>query len=122
MPEAFIAPTAISLRSRSGMRVDVNANGSLRRFECDPISMNLFVGNEMEGGPANLYLRCHGDTIEWTPLLGPRSATTFVADSGGGMLAGVGSWHGIDYSIALVLAGGAPAWFWHVRLENTTSR
>ena len=121
MPEAFIAPTAIGLRSRSGMRADFNANGSLRRFEYDPVSLNLFVGNEMEGGPTNLYLRCHGETIEWTPLLGPRSGTRFAAGAGG-VLLGVGTWRGIDYSIALVLADSAPIWFWHVRLENRTSR
>jgi cellobiose phosphorylase len=121
MPEVLIDPTAIKMRSRSGMRADINANGSLRRFEYDPISLNLFVGNEMEGGPTNLYLRCHGETIEWTPLLGPRSATRFAADAAGGML-GLGRWRGIDYSVALVLADGAPVWFWHVRLENTTSR
>ena len=110
------------LHSRTGMRADINANGSLRHFECDPVSLNLFVGNEMEGGPTNLYLRRHGETIEWTPLLGPRSPTRFAADAAGGMLSGAGTWRGIRYSLALVLADGAPAWYWHVRLENTSSR
>jgi cellobiose phosphorylase len=122
MPEVFIAPTAFKLRSRPGLRAEFNANGSLRRFDCDPVSLNLFVGNEMEGGPTNLYLRCHGETIEWTPLLGPRSGTRFAAGAADGLLLGAGRWRGIDYSIALVLADGAPAWFWHVRLENTSSR
>lgn len=121
MPEVFIAPTAFKLRSRAGLRAEFNANGSLRRFEFDPVSLNLFVGNEMEGGPTNLYLRCHGATIEWMPLLGPRSATRFAADGAGGML-GVGTWLGIDYRLALVLADSAPVWFWHVQLENTSSR
>jgi cellobiose phosphorylase len=110
------------LHSRTGMRADINANGSLRHFECDPVSLNLFVGNEMEGGPANLYLRRHGERIEWTPLLGPRSPTRFAADAAGGTLRGAGTWCGIEYSLALVLADSAPAWFWHLRLENTTSR
>jgi cellobiose phosphorylase len=122
MPEVFIAPTAFKLRSRPGLRAEFNANGSLRRFDYDPVSLNLFVGNEMEGGPTNLYLRCHGETIEWTPLLGPRSGTRFAAGAADGVLVGAGRWRGIDYSIALVLADGAPAWFWHVRLENTSSR
>jgi cellobiose phosphorylase len=104
------------------MRADINANGSLRHFECDPVSLNLFVGNDMEGGPTNLYLRCHGETIEWTPLLGPRSPTRFAAGAADGVLVGVGRWRGIGYSIALLLADSTPAWFWHVRLENTSSR
>ncbi|MDB6046699.1 MAG: uncharacterized protein JWM63_5250 [Gammaproteobacteria bacterium] len=116
MPEALIAP----LTSPSGLRLEINANGSVRRFDCDPISLTLFVGNELEGGPTNLYLRRHSDTVEWTPLLGPRSSTRFHTDPGG-RLVGVGSWLGINYWITLVLARDAPAWFWHVRLENTNA-
>jgi 1,2-beta-oligoglucan phosphorylase len=115
MPEALMAP----LTSPSGLRLEINANGSVRRFDCDPISLTLFVGNELEGGPTNLYLRRHSDAVEWTPLLGPLSSTRFHTDPGG-RLVGVGSWLGINYWITLVLARDAPAWFWHVRLENTT--
>jgi 1,2-beta-oligoglucan phosphorylase len=103
------------------LTVEVNANGSLRRFECSGTLINLFIGNEIEGGPANVYLRRLGERIEWTPLLGPRSRTRFHVDTSRGSLFGAGSWLGIDYSIALVLAQDAPAWFWHVRLENTSS-
>jgi 1,2-beta-oligoglucan phosphorylase len=122
MAEAHVEAGAAPLSSPSGMRAEINANGSLRRFDCGPISLALFVGNEMEGGPTNLYLRSLADTIEWTPLLGPQSRTRFGSDPVNGMLVGVGTWRGINYSIALVLAQSAAAWFWHVRLENTTSQ
>ena len=115
MPEALMAP----LTSPSGLRLEINANGSVRRFDCDPISLTLFVGNEIEGGPTNLYLRRHSDTVEWTPLLGPLSATRFHTYPARRELVGVGSWLGINYWITLVLARDEPAWFWHVRLENT---
>jgi cellobiose phosphorylase len=121
MPEAHTDPEAICLSSGSGLQVEINANGSVRRFYCDPISLTLFVGNEIEGGPTNLYLRRHSDTVEWTPLLGPRSPTRFDTAAADGILLGVGAWQGINYSIALVLAQDVPAWFWHVRLKNTTS-
>src|SRR5579863_9844058 len=121
MSDASIISTPFRLTSPSGLRVETNTNGSLRRFDCDNLSLSLFVGNEVEGGPANLYLRRHSSTLEWTPLLGPLSRTRFHTDPSSGMLVGVGTWLGIDYSIALVLARGKPAWFWHVRLENTTS-
>src|ERR1700676_2602904 len=119
MPEATVDPTATFLISRSGLRAEINANGSLRRFDCDPISLTLFVGNELEGGPTNLYLRRHSRTIEWTPLLGPLSRSRFHVDAVSGQLVGVGTWLDINYSVALVLAAAAPAWFWHVRLQNT---
>ena len=121
MPEAPMAPGAIVLNSRAGMRAEINANGSVRRFDCDAIALALFVGNEMEGGPANVYLRRHGESKQWTPLLGPYGASRFRAAPASSALLGQGSWLGIDYSIALLLADDAPAWFWHVRLENRNS-
>ncbi len=121
MPEALIDPAAIPLTSPSGMRVEINANGSVRRLDCDAISLTLFVGSEMEGGPTNLYLRRHSDMVEWIPMLGPLSGTRFHSDPETGMPVGVGAWLGINYSIALVLARNSPAWFWHVRLENTNA-
>ncbi|MFL6600103.1 MAG: GH36-type glycosyl hydrolase domain-containing protein [Steroidobacteraceae bacterium] len=118
----------LHLQSRSGLRVQINANGSVRRFDCDTsapqgqtICLPLFVGNELDGGPTNLYLRRHSSPIEWTALLGPLSPTSFHTDPVSGMLVGFGTWLGINYCIALVLAHGSPAWFWHVRLENTTA-
>jgi cellobiose phosphorylase len=119
MPTENVAATPTRLASPSGLRAEINANGSLRRLDCDAISLALFVGNEVEGGPANLYLRRHSDKIEWTPLLGPFSPTRFHTDPASGRLVGVGTWLGIDYRLTLVLAAGKPAWFWHVRLENT---
>jgi cellobiose phosphorylase len=103
------------------MRAEINANGSVRRFDCDAISLTLFVGNELEGGATNLYLRRHASQIEWTPLLGPLSGTTFEIRPETGVLSGTGTWQGINYWISLVLSQKATAWFWHIRLENTTA-
>jgi cellobiose phosphorylase len=109
------------LASRSGLSIEINANGSLRRFDCGNVSIGLFLGNEVEGGPANLYLRRHGQTLEWTALLGAASPTRFRSPAADGRLVGTGSWLGIRYTLTLVLAQETNAWFWHLRLENTTS-
>lgn len=109
------------LASRAGLNIEINANGSIRRFDCANVSIGLFPGNEVEGGPANLYLRRHGQTLQWTPLLGPASPTRFEFPAANGTLVGRGSWLGIRYTLTLVLAAEESAWFWHVRLENTTS-
>ncbi len=180
MSEAASFPSPIlRLRSDSGLQAELNANGSLRRFDCGGIALALFVGNAVEGGPCNLYLRLRGgegsqrsgrhahpaeprsqppglpsqpaaprlqppgppsqppesrsqpagppsqpaeprsqppQSIE---LLGPRSRTSFRLDPVTGGLVGSGEWLGIEYSIALVLARTATAWFWHVELTNT---
>src|ERR1700722_11365192 len=111
----------VKVTSPSGLRAEINANGSLRRLDCAAISLSLFVGNEVEGGPANLYLRSHSEKLEWTPLLGPLSPTRFHTDPTSGALVGTGTWLGIKYALTLTLAQSKPVWFWHVRLENTGS-
>ncbi len=50
----------VRFESPSGLSVQVNANGSIRRIDHRDIILNLFLGSEIEGGPANVYLRRHG--------------------------------------------------------------
>jgi 1,2-beta-oligoglucan phosphorylase len=121
MPDTKSDSSTWRLANSGGLRVEANSNGSLRRFDCDALSLALFVGNELEGGPTNLFLRRLGKEPDWTPLLGPLSPTRFEADPAGRRLLGNGCWQGINYSVALVLAQSAKAWFWHVRLESTAA-
>jgi 1,2-beta-oligoglucan phosphorylase len=107
----------VRLQSPSGLCADVNANGSIRRMSYGDVTLNLFVGNEIEGGPANIYLRRRGTSIDVVPLLGPRSPGTVCLDEGG--LRVQGEWQHLRFKVALVLAQSTPAWFWHVELENT---
>jgi cellobiose phosphorylase len=103
--------------SPSGLSVQVNANGSIRRIDHRDIILNLFLGSEIEGGPANIYLRRHGTSIESIPLLGPRSPAVVFVDEGG--LTVQGEWNDISFSLSLTLARSAPAWRWHGTLKNT---
>ena len=105
------------LESPSGLKIELNANGSIRRMDCGDIMLNLFLGNEVEGGPANIYLRRKGQTVEAIPLLGPLSPASFQI--GGQGMTAAGTWQGVRFRLSLVLAQSAPAWFWHVELENT---
>jgi len=104
------------VESAAGLQVQVNANGSIRRIEYGDVVLNLFPASEVEGGPANLYLRVLREHITWTPLLGPRSPLAFQADETG--LLAAGEWRGLHIVLSLVLAQAAPAWFWHVAVEN----
>src|SRR5215217_5761820 len=106
----------VHIESPSSLRVQVNANGSIRRMEHRDILLNLFLGNEIEGGPSNIYLRRHEASIVATPILGPRSPAVFHLDAQG--LTARGEWQGIRFTASLVLAASAAAWFWHVTLEN----
>src|SRR5262245_24470434 len=118
MPMSTSSPTTypVHIASPSGLQVQVNANGSIQRMEYRDLLLNLFLGNEVEGGPTNIYLRRHGIAIEAVPLLGPRSPAVFWLDQQG--LAARGEWNGIRFTASLRLAASTPAWFWHVILEN----
>ena len=114
-----MATAAKILTSRSGLRAEISASGAVRRLDCGPTTLNLFIGNEVECGPANLFLRRRTGSPDGVPLLGPGSPTRFGA-AAGGRLTGHGAWQGIDYDISLVLAEEASVWFWHVHLRNTS--
>jgi 1,2-beta-oligoglucan phosphorylase len=121
MPDARNDSSGAQLRSPCGLRAEFNANGSMRRFECDAVSLALFVGNEAEGGPANIYLRDRSQPLAWTALLGPASPTQFSSTPSAFAVCGEGVWRDIRYSIALLLAQSAPVWFWQLRLTNTAA-
>jgi 1,2-beta-oligoglucan phosphorylase len=104
------------IASPSELAFQVNANGSIRRIDHRDVIVNAFLGNEVEGGPTNLFLRRRGARIEWTPLLGPRSPGAVRLDERGLDIAG--EWEGLRFRVSLRLAASAPAWFWHVAVEN----
>jgi 1,2-beta-oligoglucan phosphorylase len=105
--------------SPSGVSLELNANGSIRRMDCGDIMVNLFLGNEAEGGPVNLHLRRLGVKADSIPLLGPGSPASFHTGDRG--MSACGSWGALAFRLRLVLAESAPAWFWHVEVENTGS-
>jgi len=114
------APGPIRLASPSELAVQVNANGSIRRIDHRDVILNALLGNELEGGPANLFLRRRGRRVAWTPLVGPCSPGAVRLDPDGLEIAG--EWSGLRFRVSLVLAASAPAWFWHVALENAGRR
>src|SRR5215813_12015476 len=97
----------IRIAAPSGLVVQVNANGSVRRIDHRDVIVNAFLGNEIEGGPANLFLRRRGARIEWTPLLGPCSPGAVRLDAHG--LDVAGEWEALRFRVSLRLAASAPA-------------
>jgi cellobiose phosphorylase len=105
-----------SIDNRAGLRFDFNDNGALRHLWLGDVHVNSFVGNEVEGGPANLWLRAPGVSAEALPLLGPCSPLRFRRDAEG--LRAHGQWHGLRLRLALHLAAGSAAWYWHLHIDN----
>ncbi|HTT06758.1 MAG TPA: hypothetical protein VMF64_15880 [Steroidobacteraceae bacterium] len=124
MTEPARAGGTIRLSNAAGLAAELNANRSLRRLDCGNVSLLLFPGNEMEGGVANLYLRRHGDPLQWTHLLGPRTAggpgaaTRTDSACTATRWRACGAWQGLRYVLELRLGGACAAWFWVVTLFN----
>lgn len=118
MTEASASPVLKS--SPAGLQFAINANGSIHRIDFEATIVNLFLGNELEGGPTNIYLR-RPATLSFMPLLGPRSVTTFHQSASQQSILGSGRWEGLRYEIELRLATDAAAWFWHVRVANEST-
>ena len=87
----------VRLESRSGLSVELTGSGAIRRIDHRDVIVNLFLGTEVEGGPANLYLRRRRPGgVEWVPLLGPRSPGRVRLDEKGLEIAG--EWSGLRFA------------------------
>lgn len=104
------------LESASGLTAQVNANGSIRRMSHRGVLLNLFLGNEVEGAPANIYLRRLDDEGEAIGLLGPQNGPVVRCDERSMTLGG--EWRDMRFSLSLILAETTTAWFWRLALEN----
>lgn len=111
-----------SLANAAGLRFELLSHGGVRRIDYQDLMLNLFLGNEMEEGASNLWLRLHGadGSLLCTPLLGPASPLRVLSGSDGSE-PGVerrGEWQGLRIHLQLRLALMSPSWFWHVQIEN----
>jgi CRISPR-associated protein Csx3 len=92
----------------------------LRRFDAGERSLLVYPADELEAGPANLYLRVRGrEVCEAVPLLGPGSPSEVGWGEHGPIIRG--EWRDLHYSIAFRLADGLPSWFWHVWVKSLRS-
>jgi cellobiose phosphorylase len=107
------------IRNAAGLGVELLSHGALRRLMFDPgLMLNLFPGNELEGGPANVWLRRREAGGNWriTPLLGPRSPLSVHTDEGAFEMRG--EWEGLALRLQLRLAADEPVLFWHLQAAN----
>ncbi len=108
--------TPYRMESATGLSIEINRNGTIRRFAHKDIVINLFPGNEVEAAPGNLFLRRVGETCVSAPLLGPHSPSRFGMHEDGFLAEG--EFEGLRYLVRLVLAEDRPAWCWQIELEN----
>jgi 1,2-beta-oligoglucan phosphorylase len=109
----------LTLCSPSGLRAEFHRNGTLRTLSCGELMLNLFPGNALEPGPANLVLRRLGAgdrALALQPLLGPEAPVCGAVAEG--EYRAHGAWGRLRYTLTLRLAATEAAWFWHLQLHN----
>lgn len=117
---AVEAATPRNVSRRSGIKAQFTTSGVLRRFDVDDRSILLYPADELEAGPANLYLRIRGDHgHEVAALLGPGSQSTVGWSEDGPIIRG--EWRDLRYTVTFRLADALAAWFWHVSVESIRS-
>ena len=106
----------MKLQSPSQIQVQLLRQGGVATIDAAALRLNLFTGNELEGGPLNLVLRRRtGQLVSAAlPLLGAQqslSATDTQAEW-------QGEWQGVKWRLQLRLANATAAWFWQLQVEN----
>lgn len=115
-----IEPSPRSVSSRSGIKAQFTTSGVLQRLDVGDRSILLYPADELEAGPANLYLRVRGyDGYEAAALLGPGSPSTVSWTANGPIISG--EWQKLKYTITFRLADALAAWFWHVSVTSQRS-
>jgi len=115
-------PAPLRLSNPLGLSFELNPDGGVRRIQHRDDVVNLFMGNGLEPGPANVWLRLLDPLgVEATPLLGPSSPLHPIAPGADAAFRSAGTWRGLAVELALQLAPGRPAWCWQVRVENRTA-
>ncbi|WP_457421386.1 GH36-type glycosyl hydrolase domain-containing protein [Roseateles sp. P5_E7] len=110
------------IRNQAGLEAELLSHGALRRLMHAPgLMLNLFPGNELEGGPANVWLRWRNDGGAWQaqPLLGPQSPLSVHAEEGAFEMRG--DWQGLALRLQLRLAADEATLFWHLLAENNSA-
>ena len=80
----------------------------------------MYPADELETGPANLYLRIRGDRgAAAVALLGPGSASTISWGTAGPVI--TGTWRDLRYTVTFALADALAAWYWHVSVTSGRS-
>jgi 1,2-beta-oligoglucan phosphorylase len=107
------------LSNAAGLSIELFDHGAIRRMDGAGITINLFPGNTVEGGPANLWLRrIDADgAVQAVPLLGPQAPLALRAVSNE-LAQAQGDWQGLRIRLQLRLAAQRCDWFWHLEVEN----
>ena len=101
-------------------RNNLTTSGVLRRLDVGDRSLLMYPADELEAGPANLYLRIRGAAgAKSLAMTGPGSGSTVSWSDDGPIISG--TWRDLQYTVTFRLADSLTAWYWHVLVTSLRS-
>jgi len=102
------------------MHAQFTTSGALHRLSVGDRSLLMYPADELEAGPANLYLRIRTEEgAQARALLGPDSSSTVSWSEAGPIICG--TWLDLQYTVTFRLADAVSAWYWHVSVKSRRS-
>ena len=97
-------------------QVNFLPSGDVSTISHKNMMVNQLIGNAIDGSINNIFLRIFSnDKIDFYPLLGVKSTSTFSTSANKAKWAGTVP--GIDYEVIFHLAN-EQMWFWEVNLDG----
>ena len=106
----------MKITNNLGLSFEFLENGALKNIEAEKIRLNLKPGTLFSKNIANIYLRKKGKKIEFHPLFGAGSNSSFLVENNQYQVKGI--WENIEYFCTLQLAENAFAWKWKLEITN----
>jgi cellobiose phosphorylase len=106
----------MKISNTSGLTVEFLENGCIKSIEAYPIRISLKQASLFSNIGANLYLRKRENPIQFTPILGPASLSSFSFIRNTFVVKGC--WAGIEYTCTLQLSEKDFSWKWTVKTLN----
>ncbi len=115
-----MAAEKMQIHNDLGLSVSFLENGLLESINCHPIRMGLKAATVFSKSAANIFIRIKGDTIKYSPLLGPDNKSEMVVHNNQFFVKG--SWEGLEYLCSLRLAEKSNSWQWQIETTNKNQK
>ncbi|MEK8050000.1 hypothetical protein AACH10_07105 [Ideonella sp. DXS22W] len=114
-----------TLHGGGGLAITLGPHGAPQRIDALGVTVNLFMGQALEAGPVNLWLRLTegGATAsQAVPLLGPGAPLRLQPAADAAQADWCGRWQGLALRLRLLCSQGdaaaAAGWYWHLSVRN----
>lgn len=107
------------INNSKGLSIGLLENGSIKSIEVEPIRISLKSATVYSKFGANIYIRKRTNSVEYIPLFGPESKSSFEVFQHA--LIAKGDWDGLNYECTLSLSNNSNTWQWQIDIQNNSN-